>query len=429
MRVLLTSHGSTGDIYPLIAYGRALKDHGHKVCYATAPLYREEIERAGLDFAPLPPSWGKEIFAEFMRELNRAPHPLLQLIHIYCGGLPFMGEVIDRMDALLENSDVMVSSYFFPHYRTLAEKKGVPFATFAFCHNIVPSDLHPPEGIPRLPGLPRVVSKHWNRFWWRLSNSIVDFVLNKICGALMREKGLPPISGFLTSPAKLELVTVSPQIMGQRWQPDPAFKFVGYLRWQSPTDPELEKELLAFRGDEKVPVLTFGSVTFDDTHTIMSRLLKHWPKHKKIIIQSGWAGLSLEVDRPTIKIVGKVSHDQLFAHASCVIHHGGAGTTASVLFSGKPQIIIPHIADQFFFGSEIKRLKCGLVLPKKRWPEKLSNRVELIESRTRFRAKAAIIADILRSEDGPGEAVRVLEEFVRNEKRCAHSDATHSKSG
>ncbi|MEM9227432.1 MAG: glycosyltransferase, partial [Verrucomicrobiota bacterium] len=73
MRVVLTSHGSTGDIYPMIAFGHALLQAGHEVKFATAPLYRQSIQDAGLDYIHLPPDWEKEIFIEFMRELNRAP--------------------------------------------------------------------------------------------------------------------------------------------------------------------------------------------------------------------------------------------------------------------------------------------------------------------------------------------------------------------
>jgi len=136
-------------------------------------------------------------------------------------------------------------------------------------------------------------------------------------------------------------------------------------------------------------VLTFGSVTFDDVHAIMSRFLRNWPEERKIIIQSGWAGLSVEIGRPAIKVIGSVSHDQLFRHASCIIHHGGAGTTASALFSGKPQIIVPHIADQFFWGAEMKRLRVGSILDKKTWPEKLFAKVAKVEGKAKMRRRAA----------------------------------------
>jgi len=415
MRVLLTSHGSTGDIYPLIGLGRALREAGHHVRYATAPLYRQEIEKAGLEFISLPPEWGPEMFADFMRELNRCRHPLLQLVHIYCGALPFMGEIIRRMNEALADCDLLVSSYFFPHYRVLADRVGVPYVCFAFCHNLVPTAEHPPEKFPTLPWLPGFFRRRYCRASWRLSNYVVDVAINTICRSLFRQMGLPPMHGFISEPAELELIGVG-RAVGEHWRPEPRFQFTGYLRWQSPTNEKLEEELRAFCAGQEVPILTFGSVTFDDVHSVMSRFLHHWPEGKKIIVQSGWVGLAVEFTQPHIKVIGPVSHDQLFRHASCVIHHGGAGTSASVLFAGKPQIIIPHIADQWFWGAEFKRLRVGQMLNKKTWPEKLPAKVAKIEAKKKMRRRCEDLAARLRAEDGPGTAVKLLEEYVAKRK-------------
>ena len=123
---------------------------------------------------------------------------------------------------------------------------------------------------------------------------------------------------------------------------DKRFQFTGYLRWQSEEKEGLDREIRDFTEGKSVPVLTFGSVSFDHVQEVMSRFEHHWPKGRKIIVQSGWAGLSVELARPDIKVIDEVSHDQLFKHASCVIHHGGAGTTASVLHAGVPHVVVPH---------------------------------------------------------------------------------------
>ena len=83
MRVLLTSHGSTGDIYPVIRLGRALVDAGHSVRFATVNIFREEIEAAGIEFVYLPPDWDLSGFAEAMRDLTKAKNPLDLLRIIY----------------------------------------------------------------------------------------------------------------------------------------------------------------------------------------------------------------------------------------------------------------------------------------------------------------------------------------------------------
>lgn len=193
---------------------------------------------------------------------------------------------------------------------------------------------------------------------------------------------------------------------------DDIFKFTGFLRWQAPESQEQETRITTFSEGERVPVLSFGSVAFDDTHSIMSRFEKNWPRGKKIVVQTGWSELSVEVERPEILVVGKMSHDQLFRHASCVVHHGGAGTTASVLTAGKPHIIIPHIADQHFFGAEMKRLEVGVVIKQKHWPEQLPSRVQLIEEQQSYSQKAVEIQKVLQEEDGPVNAVKALETFV-----------------
>jgi UDP:flavonoid glycosyltransferase YjiC (YdhE family) len=96
-----------------------------------------------------------------------------------------------------------------------------------------------------------------------------------------------------------------------------------------------------------------------------------------------------------------------------VIHHGGAGTTASVLHAGIPHIIIPHIGDQWFFASEVKRLGLGLELKRKKWPEELPKAVRTVEKSSKMQARAREVAAQLSMEDGPAAAVAELESLAR----------------
>ncbi|MBC9866874.1 MAG: hypothetical protein F7O42_03170 [Opitutae bacterium] len=412
MRVLLTSHGSTGDLYPVIAYGRALAQAGHSVTFASAPLFQREIKRANLDYYYLPPDWEQEIFTEFMRRLHRARYPIKQLREIYRGALPFLGELIDRLEEALETHDVLCGLYLFPHFRALAERKGKPFASIALCHNTIPSRDYPPEPALTLRGFPKTLQAHWNMGLWRLVNCVVDKAINRTIGDILEEKGLPDARNFIMKPADLVLVAVSPSLMAGRGSVPRRFQFTGFLRWQAEACPAEENRIVNFCGGEPVPVLTFGSVAFDDTTSIMRRFERNWPVGKKIIIQTGWSGLSVEMERHDILVVGKMSHDQLFGHASCVVHHGGAGTTASALSAGKPHIIVPHIADQDFWGSEIERLGTGVVLPRNRWPEKLPGAIRLLETRGKFREKAWEVRDTMAREDGAKRAIELLQAHV-----------------
>lgn len=58
-------------------------------------------------------------------------------------------------------------------------------------------------------------------------------------------------------------------------------------------------------------------------------------------------------------MIGNCPHDWLFRQVSCVIHHGGAGTTAAGLALGRPTIIVPFFGDQQFWGNIVARAGAG----------------------------------------------------------------------
>jgi vancomycin aglycone glucosyltransferase len=412
MKVVLTSQGSTGDIFPMIGFALALQDAGHSVVLATIDLYKEEIERAGIDFYQLPPFWDQQELSYWMGRLQNIRGPIFQLNELYKAALPYIPEMIDRMEALLEDKDVLVSSYLFPCNKSIADRRGIPFATFAFAHNTVPSKHYPPEDLPRLKWLPKKWQMVWNTWLWRVGNKVIDFVINRTIAKQLEAKRLPKVKDFFSKPAELILVALSPALMQPPYKLDSRFQFVGYSRWQSPSSSELENEIAAFTADGPVPILCFGSMVYKDPEKTMRSFLQHWPKNQKIIIQRGWARFPTIPGYENVRVIGNACHDTLFQHASIVIHHGGAGTTASVLYSGKPQIVVPHLGDQNFFGKEVERLGVGKRCPKKLWTTQLFKRVTSVLNDPRYASRAIEVEQTLQQENGSQWAVQALEKYV-----------------
>src|SRR5262249_36959233 len=56
MKIILATLGSYGDIHPYMALAMELQSRGHHPVIATAELYRERMEAAGFDFAPVRPN-------------------------------------------------------------------------------------------------------------------------------------------------------------------------------------------------------------------------------------------------------------------------------------------------------------------------------------------------------------------------------------
>lgn len=413
MRVILTSHGSTGDIYPVIALGVALQRAGHHVRFATIPHYQGDVESAGLEFLPLCPDWEQADLSYWMGRLQKIRTPIYQLRELYVGAHRYIPEMIRRMDAAMTDCDLLVSSYLFPMNKGIADRRGVPFATLAFAPHVIPSPDYPPENIPSPQWLGRTTRRAWNRWLWQTANAIVDRVINATVANSLRAAGLPKVRNFFSKPAERVLVTL-PEALFRRPDADidSRFRFTGYCRWQAPEDAALEDEITAFTGGELVPILTFGSMVYDNAGGTMERFVKAWPAKRKIIIQRGWAQFPNLGAEDHIMVIGQVSHDQLFRHASAVIHHGGAGTTGSALHAGKPQLIVPHIGDQNFFGMEMERLGVGQRLGRNWWPEHLHTNLDKLLADPGRTDRAAALAIQLAQENSPANAIRELVAFV-----------------
>ncbi|MCF3649510.1 glycosyltransferase [Synoicihabitans lomoniglobus] len=417
MRVILTSHGSTGDIYPVIALAVAMQRAGHQVRFATIPHYQQDVEDAGIEFLPLCPDWEQADLSYWMGRLQKIRTPIYQLRELYVGAHQYIPEMIARMDAAMPETDLVVSSYLFPMNKGIADRHHVPFATLAFAPHVIPSPDYPPENLPSPAWLGRTTRRAWNRWMWQTANAIVDRVINSTVAESLRAAGLPKVRNFFSKPAEQVVVTLPESIFRRPdAEIDSRFKFTGYCRWQAPEDPALDLEIASFTQGEPVPIITFGSMVYENAGATMERFVKAWPADRKIIVQRGWAQFPRLGDESHIKVIGKVSHDQLFKHASCIIHHGGAGTTGSALHAGKPQLIVPHIGDQNFFGMEMERIGVGLRLGKMWWPDHLHTNVDKLLSDPQRPQRAADIAAQLRQEDGPAQAISALESFVAHHR-------------
>ncbi len=58
-------------------------------------------------------------------------------------------------------------------------------------------------------------------------------------------------------------------------------------------------------------------------------------------------------------VVGRVDHSSLFQRVFAVVHHGGAGTTTTAARAGTPQILVPHVLDQFHWARRIQQRGLG----------------------------------------------------------------------
>lgn len=62
-------------------------------------------------------------------------------------------------------------------------------------------------------------------------------------------------------------------------------------------------------------------------------------------------------------VVDALDHSSLFPRMAVIVHHGGSGTTHSAARAGVPQLIVPHVLDQFYFARRVADLGVGASTP------------------------------------------------------------------
>lgn len=136
----------------------------------------------------------------------------------------------------------------------------------------------------------------------------------------------------------------------------------GFAFLASGADYKPPDELVAFLKEGPPPIYVgFGSIVVDRPRKLTEIVFTAIQKTgQRAIVSKGWGGLGDGQEIPeNIFLLGACSHDWLFQYVSCVVHHGGAGTTAVGLKLGRPTVIVPFFGDQPFWGSIVARYGFG----------------------------------------------------------------------
>lgn len=200
----------------------------------------------------------------------------------------------------------------------------------------------------------------------------------------------------------------------------------GFCSLSTGTNYTPPEELDRFLKSGSSPVyIGFGSIVVDDPQKLTKSVFDAIKETgERAIISKGWGNLGGggAIDVPeNVYLIDNCPHDWLFQHVTCVVHHGGAGTTATGLSLGRPTVVISFFGDQLFWGSIVARAGVG---PKPiRYGDLTSGKLaaaikKALEGSTLERAHE--IGEQMRNEDGVENAVHSFHRHLDLSKlRCA----------
>jgi rhamnosyltransferase subunit B len=427
-RVVVTTFGSLGDLYPYLALALGLRARGHDVVVATGKCYRDKVEALDLGFAPVRPDSNWVTDPEMMR---RYSHPRWGLIRVAQWQLRSLREAYEDTLAAVEGADLLVGNLAAYSARLVAEKTGVAWASAMHLPLLFASAYDPPI-LPGLPGVSKKLRLLGPGFWGplRLLLSWSMGWLARPWHRLRREIGLPPATDLnpLTdgySP-KLHLALFSKRLMDK--QPDwpPQTVVTGFPWYDQPGSAALPPMLARFLDAGPPPIVfTLGTAlatdpgTFYETSAEAARALRR----RAVLL------LMCSRNRPPSLPEGVVALDyapfsELFPRAAVVVHHGGIGTTGLAMRAARPMLVMPCAWDQWDNAERAARLGIARTIPRRRYTSaRLAAELRQLLEDPAYARRASAIAEQVRQEDGARVACDALSELLQ---RAGHSSVAQN---
>ena len=413
MKVLLVPVGSRGDVQPQLVLGLELMRRGHRVTVAAPPNFRGWIEGYGFEFVPV----GADINEVMMSHRDMTEqHPLRALPGQLSLTREHTARQVHDLFRVAHDPDIVVAAGLSFGAKMVADKLGVPHVFCCYTLSAMYSGAHAPAVVPVF-GLPRLA----NRALWLGITTTFDLALGGVINDLRREQGLRPDRRSWLAIHARNVLLAQDGVIGElpgdvRGTVTHVPALVPRPDDASPLSDLLDRFLRGagegLAGASPVVYLGFGSMPSRDRGRVLRIARELFEEHGARVVLYSAHGEDADTELPPgVFATGDTDHQSLFPRCDLLVHHGGAGTTAAALRSGVPQLVVPHIVDQFFHGRRMSELGVG---PPPVAKAALDTAViaSALKDRFNYWAKAQSVRAAVKQEGGATQAADYLERLA-----------------
>ncbi|NNM91818.1 MAG: glycosyltransferase [Candidatus Eremiobacteraeota bacterium] len=354
MHVLIYCVGSAGDVYPFIAIGESLQRRGHEVQVLTAGLFRDKIERAGLGFIE---AGSQEQYDEVIQnpDLWHPKKGAGVILRLFGDGWPLAYAFL--VDHVRPHDTVLVTSTLGMSARLLQEKLGTKLVTV----HLQPSSLLSATDPGALAALP------WAKYLpvWAARALIasidrgMSFLLCPKLNAFRATIALPPVRSirrWMNSPERVVCAFPPWFAAPQRDWPANAVSTT-FPRLVAAEDERLSGELLAFFNAGAPPIAYTPGSAHAHGRAFFERALAATEKlGMRAVFVTRYRDQLPDALPSWVHYEPYAPYDLLAPRVAAFVHHGGIGTSATVLAAGTPQLITPFTFDQPDNAARLKKL-------------------------------------------------------------------------
>lgn len=415
MKITVLTLGTRGDVQPYVALGTGLMNQGHEITICTGKTFKTFIESHGIGFVEstldlmeiLKTEEGQAIFnggGNLLKSLKYAKE------HIN----PMFRQTFDDFFNAAKGSDAIIYHPKAMVAPDIAEYFNIP------CISMPPVPMTYP--ITEFPCLAVSGERNFGSFLNKLTYSVNKYAES----STMKEINDFRIKTLGLSKRKMGAYTykingrpipiiypVSPELFKDVSSWHQAVKLTGFF-YLPYDDQVLTDEITAFINDGPAPIIvSFSSMPLKNPAYFKQALVEALKKTgNRAIVLTGITGMTFD-DCDDVLAVEKAPHRLLFKQGKGIIHHGGVGTMAEALLSGKPQVIMPFNVDQPFWAHRLYKKNLAL----KPLKEKNLSMNELVDrmismSDTAVIQRAEDIASKMAVEDGIKHCAEYIERII-----------------
>ncbi len=407
MRVTILAVGSRGDVQPYVALGRGLRAAGHAVCIATTRDFEAFVTAHGLAYAPIEGDFRALMGGETGQAwLESARNPARFVRQAWRTVRPLMESLFDGAWDACRGADAVICPILGLAGYPIADELGIP------CYEAQLQPLHRTRAFPS-PGFPDLRWGAYNRLTHVFVEQALWHTFRPFARRWQRRalKTRPTVA--MRKPRRPVLLGYSPTVVPRPPDWGDHVHVTGYWFLDPPADWQPPADLLDFLEAGPPPVyIGFGSMSSRNAERMTGVVVEALKRAgQRGILLPGWGGLSRSDLPGDVLVIEPIPFSWLFPRMAAVVHHGGAGTTAAGLRAGVPSLVVPFIADQYFWGRRVADLGVGPEpIPRRKLSAgRLAEAISAAVTDGAMRRRAAVLGERIRAEDGVARAVEVLE--------------------
>ena len=394
---------------PLLALAIALRDRGHTASFVAPSNFVEWIRARGFEAQ----SNGIDVEAVLQEAGADLQSLRWQMRHLN----DLTAQLFDAVSRATADCDVIVAAGIQMAAVSVAQWRGVPCASAAFCPCVVPGSGAPPPFV-HIQTLPAWI----NRLIWLIGAPVAGLTLR---GAINRGRAtlsLPPIWDALRHLGGDCMLVAADPDLAPLGEDAPAIA-VPTDAWILEETTSLDPRVAAFLDLDPPPIYVgFGSMVAKRVPALAAHAVAAARAlGRRAIIAGGWAGLDRHIPAADdILTIGAAPHAAIFPRVAALVHHGGAGTTTAAASAGVPQVILPHILDQFYWAHRVERLGLGpRALPVDLiTADILADRLDAALNDAGIRRRAAVLGSAVAAGNGAPAAIDHLERLVEESRQA-----------